>query len=374
MFFDCDICGDRLPAKTICLTYDDGPGATAGDGPGPQTREIGRYLFEQQIAAAFFVVGSHAVEHLELVKQLSSWGHVVGNHTYTHSGMVGLAQEGGDVVQEVLRTEEVLRSCAEAPVRFFRAPYGSWREVHRTPAGDAMRSPVAERLNEAPELAHYVGHIHWDICTCDYDFWNAGAPAEACAEFCLGEILRLQRGIVLLHDSSEDSCQRGRNRTREVTERIVPFLKSHGFRFVRIDEIPQVRSAMRTRSLVTLELGDGRSLCSLPGDAVGFRIRPHVPAEPGSAPGGPAERWGLIPLSDDTFALRAANGCYLSSDGGSLAEVRADGTEIGQPQTFRFEIAPDGKAFLQTLAGECLAPSLVANSRWLSSFAVGNTG
>ena len=32
MFFDLDIKTDRLPPKTVCLTYDDGPGETHGPG------------------------------------------------------------------------------------------------------------------------------------------------------------------------------------------------------------------------------------------------------------------------------------------------------------------------------------------------------
>src|SRR5262245_56871277 len=56
MFFHRDIKGDRLPRGTVCFTYDDGPGVTEGDGPGPNTLELGRYLFEQEIAATFFVV------------------------------------------------------------------------------------------------------------------------------------------------------------------------------------------------------------------------------------------------------------------------------------------------------------------------------
>lgn len=101
MFFDLDIKADRLPPKTICLTYDDGPGETPGPGPGPHTRGLGRYLFEQGIQATFFMLGQHVERYPSLPRELRAWGHLVGNHTYSHPGLVRLAQAGGDVVGEV---------------------------------------------------------------------------------------------------------------------------------------------------------------------------------------------------------------------------------------------------------------------------------
>jgi hypothetical protein len=55
MFFHRDIKGDQLPPKTICLTYDDGPGETPGDGPGPNTRELGRFLHAHHMRGYRFV-------------------------------------------------------------------------------------------------------------------------------------------------------------------------------------------------------------------------------------------------------------------------------------------------------------------------------
>lgn len=63
MFFDLDLKGDLLPPRTVCLTYDDGPGATDGPGPGPRTSALGRYLCEQGIPATFFMLGRHVEQH-----------------------------------------------------------------------------------------------------------------------------------------------------------------------------------------------------------------------------------------------------------------------------------------------------------------------
>jgi hypothetical protein len=52
---------------------------------------------------------------------------------------------------------------------------------------------------------------------------------------------------VLLHDSSEDDAVAARNQAAALTKILVPILKDEGFRFVRLDEVPQVRSALAAR-------------------------------------------------------------------------------------------------------------------------------
>ncbi len=121
MFFHQDVKADRLPRGTVCLTYDDGPGETDGDGPGPHTRELGRYLHEEKIRAAFFVVGRHVESFRDSISALHAWGHLIGNHTYSHPGLVALAEADGDVVGEVERTEALLRPITRAPLTFLRA-------------------------------------------------------------------------------------------------------------------------------------------------------------------------------------------------------------------------------------------------------------
>jgi len=237
MFLDSDICGDDLPARTVSLTFD--------DGPGPETQAIGQFLFEHRIPATFFVIGRNAREHPVLLQQLVAWGHTVGNHTFNHPGLVDLIRRGGDVVSELMATDRLIRSLSVTPPLYFRAPYGSWREVHRSPDG-AQKKPsiVANVLNQVPGLSHYIGHVHWDVCTCDYDFWRRGEPPAQCADFCMHEIRRVGRGIILLHDSFDDAALRDANRTRELVELIVPALKREGFRFVSLHDVPQIRSEM----------------------------------------------------------------------------------------------------------------------------------
>jgi len=240
MFFDADIKGLDLPTKTLVLTYD--------DGPGPQTAELGRYLYGEGIAATFFVIGRHAEEWPESLAQLARHGHTIGNHTYSHPGLVSVAEAGEDVVSELARTDAIIRDFANKRPVCFRAPYGNWRQINPSKNADHTQSIVAQRLNHSGQFYDYIGPVNWDISAEDFAFWRRGAAAAEAAEAYRREIDAVGRGIVLLHDSSDDPTIARRNRTLELTMLLVPALKRQGYRFVPIHELPQVRRICGTRS------------------------------------------------------------------------------------------------------------------------------
>jgi peptidoglycan/xylan/chitin deacetylase (PgdA/CDA1 family) len=246
MFHHRDIKGDRLPRGTLCLTYDDGPGATDGDGPGPHSLELGRYLCEQQIQATFFVVGRHAESHRDILAQLREWGHLIGNHTYNHPGLVSLACAGGDVVGELKRTDRIIRPYVSSKVVFFRAPYGNWREkVAPDSDEDKDTSLVADILNTSGAFDDYVGPVNWDIVAEDWACWRQGVSAEECARRYMAETERVGGGIILMHDSSEEEPVRRHNQTMQMTKILIPQLKARRYHFVRLDAVPQVRESVQ---------------------------------------------------------------------------------------------------------------------------------
>ena len=245
MFFHQDIKGDRLPRGTVCFTYDDGPGLTEGDGPGPNTLELGRYLYEEQVPATFFVVGSHAKAHRDVLAKLQAWGHVIGNHTYSHPGLVALALADGDVIGELAKTDAVIRPYVSGDVVFFRAPYGNWREkVAPDSDEDKETSLVADILNRSGQFPGHVGPVNWDIVAADWECWRQGVSAEECARRYLAETDWVGGGIILMHDSAEDEQLRSCNQTMRMTKILVPLLKERGYRFIRLDAVPQVADAV----------------------------------------------------------------------------------------------------------------------------------
>lgn len=237
MFQHQDIKGHHLPRGMVCLTYDDGPGR--------HTRELGRYLGEEQIAATFFVMGRHAAAQRETLAYLRACGHLIGNHTYSHPGLVALALAGGDVVGELKRTDRIIRPYVLSEAVLFRAPYGNWREKI-APDSDQDRdtSLVADILNTSGEFGDYVGPVNWDIVAEDWACWREGISAEECARRYLAETERIGGGILLMHDSSEERAMQRRNQTMSMTKILVPLLKARGYQFVRLDAVPQVQECI----------------------------------------------------------------------------------------------------------------------------------
>jgi peptidoglycan/xylan/chitin deacetylase (PgdA/CDA1 family) len=255
MFFHHELRGSSLPPRTVCLTYD--------DGPGEHTEELARFLFERGITATFFVIGKHAALYPDVMARLCAWGHVVGNHTYNHPGLVDLAVSGGDVVGEVATADEIIKSYVSRERVFLRPPYGSWRQQTR-PNGpqDFATSIVADALNGSGRFTNYVGPISWDIVAEDWHSWREGISPDECARKYLAATEEAGRGIILLHDSSEEEDQRPKNRTMEMTKLLVPLLSAHGYRFACLDDVPEISALSHCEgdpacSKVWMSLGNG---------------------------------------------------------------------------------------------------------------------
>lgn len=229
MLLDHDLTGSDLPPKTLCLTFD--------DGPGPDSAAIGTLLASLGIAATFFGIGRHARERPKVIAQLREQGHGVGNHTETHPTLVSFLRDGGDVVAEV---EQAQAALGDPPgVTLFRPPYGYWREEGK------VASPVASALNASGRFSNLVGPIGWDIDARDWSFWQAGRPVEECGQAYLDAVeARTAGGIVLLHDWGHSTEMQQGNRSLELVRWLVPRLLARGNRFVGLDALPAVRGAI----------------------------------------------------------------------------------------------------------------------------------
>jgi peptidoglycan/xylan/chitin deacetylase (PgdA/CDA1 family) len=251
MFLHGDIKGYDLPAKTLCLTYDDGPGESPDDESGPKTAALAKFLGNEGISATFFIIGRHAEQHPQSLVALRRYGHAIGNHTYSHPGLVSVAEKMGDVVGELRKTDALVRPwCAEQSI-FFRAPFGNWRQVNPATKADRAQSLVADILNASGAFRDYIGPVNWDISAEDFSFWRRGESAAAAATAYLAQIDRVGHGIVLLHDSSDDEAIRRQNRTLELTMRLVPVLRYRGYKFVSLYQLPQVERLLTQDSRET---------------------------------------------------------------------------------------------------------------------------
>lgn len=124
---DREIFGTDLPAKTVVLTFDDGPHREYTD-------EIVAILQRYDVPGAFFEVGRNlgkldADGKTELAplskvsRNLMEAGYAVGNHSLTH---VQLSKQTGDALKhQVLDTDALLRAVDDKRAPLFRFPYGA---------------------------------------------------------------------------------------------------------------------------------------------------------------------------------------------------------------------------------------------------------
>lgn len=192
--------GSKTPR--VALTFDDGPHPV-------YTPKILEILEEYGARATFFVVGSNADAHPELLKSAVAKGHEIGNHTYNHDHMAKLSeQEILDNIEQCSKTIE--RITGKAP-SLFRPPEGVCNNEIKTVCYDKDLQIVL-----------------WSIDTRDW----AHTPAAA---ICKNVRTNVKDGsIILMHDFT------GKNSpTPEALRCIIPMLQELGYELVTVSELLQ---------------------------------------------------------------------------------------------------------------------------------------
>jgi peptidoglycan/xylan/chitin deacetylase (PgdA/CDA1 family) len=215
-------------AHTIALTFDDGPNA--------HTDEVLDALKEMHVKATFFIVGKQAHRHPETLARIAREGHLLANHSATHAFLGSKYDQNPDMLLAQLRDvhDQIAPLMAKGDKFYFRAPYGEWKYAH------------AAILNADPELRRYVGPIYWDVggdismsrdgyvmSAADWDCWHLKWSARTCAKGYSREIRRKDGGVVLMHCIHVHSA--------ELVRAVVPALIEEGYKFVRLDQMPEYR-------------------------------------------------------------------------------------------------------------------------------------
>jgi len=215
-------------AHTIALTFDDGPNA--------RTEEVLDALKEMHVKATFFIVGKQARAHRDVLARIAREGHLLANHSASHAFLgAHYDVDPRALVEQIRGVHEEIAPLMPVDAKFyFRAPYGKWTRAH------------AGILNADSELRRYVGPIYWDVggdismnregyvmSAADWDCWRMGWSAHTCAKGYLREIRRKDGGVVLMHCIHLKSA--------ELVRAVVPALIEEGYRFVRLDQMPEYR-------------------------------------------------------------------------------------------------------------------------------------
>ncbi len=195
------------PGRRIALTFD--------DGPDPRwTPKIAAILRREHVPGTFFVVGSEAARHPDLVRQLVRDGNELGNHTFTH-----VALWNGPGWQRRLQldlTEAVIVGITGHYTRLIRPPYSA--------------TPEAITSREERDLATLAGRRYL-IVLANFESEDWARPGVA-------KIVRgasppgSTGGIVMFHDGGGN-----RSETVAALEQLIPQLRARGFRFVTVAEL-----------------------------------------------------------------------------------------------------------------------------------------
>jgi peptidoglycan/xylan/chitin deacetylase (PgdA/CDA1 family) len=175
------------PSDTILLTFDD-------YGSREEVTEILGILAHDNVKAIFFLQGSWANEHADLVTQIENAGHIIGNHTYSHKILLSL--------DDLAATEEIERGV---PSIWLRPPEGRY---------DQRIRQLAARLN--------YRICYWTIDSRDWTDASVAAMRHTI-------VSELRPGAVILFHLHGAH-------TRELLRTIIPDIQARGYTFASHDE------------------------------------------------------------------------------------------------------------------------------------------
>ena len=180
--------------KYVALTFDDGPRADT-------TATLLDGLLERGASATFFIVGQQVSCNESLLRRMKAEGHQIGNHTYSHVRLKTANMDS--VVEEIQKSEVVLRAAVGDGTFWLRPPYG---------AIDSQRAALIK-----------TPMIYWSVDPQDWKLLDTRKVVDAV-------LAAVQPGdIVLLHDFYPTSVQ--------AALEIVDRLQAEGYAFVTVEEL-----------------------------------------------------------------------------------------------------------------------------------------
>ncbi|MEU0588501.1 bifunctional polysaccharide deacetylase/glycosyltransferase family 2 protein [Streptomyces sp. NPDC006132] len=193
--------GLELPDHELVLTFDDGPDPM-------WTPKVLDVLKKHEAHAVFFITGTMASRHPDLVQRMVDEGHEIGLHTFNHPDLS--LQSKSRIGWELSQNQLALAGAAGIRTSLFRPPYSSFAHVM-----DNKSWPVTE----------YIGSKGYITIVNDTDSEDWRRPG---VEKIISNATPKngEGAIVLMHDSGGD-----RSQTVAALDRFITGLKDQGYRF-----------------------------------------------------------------------------------------------------------------------------------------------
>ena len=201
--------------KKIAITFDDGPDPDWT----PKMLDI---LKKEKVPAAFFVVGSAAEEHSDLIKRMYEEGHEIGNHTWTHPDISNIRRS-------------FMKFELNLPERFLESKLGVRSILFRPPYSIDQEPDTADQVRPL-EITQEMGYITVGD-KLDPNDWKDN-PRPTAEEITASVIAHLppcdpddQRcgNILLLHDGGGNRAE-----TVRALPMIIHALRARGYELVSV--------------------------------------------------------------------------------------------------------------------------------------------
>ncbi|OEV37442.1 bi-functional transferase/deacetylase [Kitasatospora aureofaciens] len=192
---------------TIALTFDDGPDPT-------WTPKILDALHRAGVHATFFVVGTQAAAHPDLIRRIVAEGHQIGIHTFTHTDL-GAAPSWRRTL-ELREAQLTVAGAAGVTSSLLRPPYSSTPEAVDDPGWSAIQQAGRE------------GYLTV-LTTQDSEDWQRPGVPSIIKSATAGT--GHQGQVLLMHDAGGD-----RSQTVAALDGVLSTLKSRGFRFTTVSD------------------------------------------------------------------------------------------------------------------------------------------
>lgn len=198
--------------KQVFLTFDDGPTDTVT----PQILDI---LKAEGVPATFFILGSRAERHPEILKRAYDEGHYIANHGYSHVYST-IYSSVETVWGEYAQTEQVIRNCIgiqEYNSFLFRFPGGSSGGKYSKIKANAKEYFDSQR----------IANINWNALSGDAE----GAETKEEQLEYIRNTSQDNTLIVLMHDAYDKQV------TIETLPEIIKYYREQGYVFKNFYEI-----------------------------------------------------------------------------------------------------------------------------------------
>ncbi|MFZ1978500.1 MAG: polysaccharide deacetylase family protein, partial [Bacteroidota bacterium] len=132
---------ERLFPSILCRTQSPSIHLTFDDGPHPETTPVVLDILKQYgIKATFFLNGEHIDRYPELARRIADEGHSAENHGYTHRNLFWCS--AAVVRNELLKTNDAIMQHTRSTPKFFRPPFGFFRNETLNIAAQCSLKPV----------------------------------------------------------------------------------------------------------------------------------------------------------------------------------------------------------------------------------------